>query len=219
MSKEQRRTTAVVFAAAGLAAMILAAPAQANPVRFDNPAGTGHFDWNATAGHEYLTILAGPESQPGTPLVAGTFWRRDPATNDTTVRGRNGMVQYYRLDNPTQANMLVGVDLGVTIPTPVGPNMGGLGSNGFVFRTSMESGWPNTLLPEGTQTYLGVSFDPGTGVQYGWIGVVRTGTQLDAFAWGYETTAGVPIPAGAPEPGTLALLAFGAVAAMRRKQA
>lgn len=74
-------------------------------------------------------------------------------------------------------------------------------------------------LPEGAQTYLGVRFNPGDGVHYGWIGVVRDGMGLEAFAWAYETEAGVPIPPY-PEPGTLSMLAFGVcgVTAIRRRK-
>jgi hypothetical protein len=57
-----------------------------------------------------------------------------------------------------------------------------------------------SILPEGVETYLGVSFDLGAGTQYGWIGVVRNAAMLDAFAWGYETDPGVPIAAGAWPP-------------------
>ena len=87
-------------------------------------------------------------------------------------------------------------------------------------RYSQYAGYgPETLLPEGTPTYLGLRFN-GPNYQYGWIGVVRTSQQLEAFAWGYETEPGVPIAAGAPEPGSLALLAFGAagVAGCRRRR-
>src|SRR5262249_49150935 len=54
-----------------------------------------------------------------------------------------------------------------------------------------------TNLPEGVPAYVGVQFDTGAGTQFGWIGVVRTGRSLDAFAWGFESTPNTPIAAGA----------------------
>ena len=66
------------------------------------------------------------------------------------------------------------------------------------------AGWPgpvNSMIPEGQAAYLGVKFDVGIGTQYGWIGVVRTGMELEAFAWGFERNVGVPIAAGAAAAG------------------
>ena len=79
-----------------------------------------------------------------------------------------------------------------------------------------EGGYTN--LPEGVEPYLGIRFDLGGGYQHSWLGVVHTGPELDAFAWGYETEVGVPIPAGVPEPGTLAALAVGAAALLGRRR-
>ena len=69
---------------------------------------------------------------------------------------------------------------------------------------SAYDGYPSNI-PEGVAKYIGIRFDQGAGYQYGWIGVVRTGHELEAFAWGYETDPGVPIEAGAEsvEPGPI----------------
>jgi hypothetical protein len=53
---------------------------------------------------------------------------------------------------------------------------------------------------EGEPLYIGVEFDPGDGWHYGWIGVTRSGLDLDVSGWAYETEAGVPIAAGAGVP-------------------
>ena len=58
----------------------------------------------------------------------------------------------------------------------------------------------------------------GAGWHYGWIGVIRNAGNLQAFAWGYESDLNTPIAAGVPEPGTLAMLAFGAALALGRRR-
>ena len=220
----KKKQSSVLIGLIAAATMAFATAAQATPVRFDNPPGPGHFDWNGTAAHEYLKIFADAASQPGVAGATGTFRRRDiAALGSTEVRGAasSSSLQYVVLPggSPGPANFLVGVDLGTLISSPVVPGtLDGFTIPALIWRGDAEAGFPQTNLPEGLETYLGVRFDLGAGQQYGWIGIVRTGTQLDTFAWGYETEAGVPIPAGAPEPGTVALLAFGAVGAITRRR-
>ena len=213
------RTPILTAAAALVVALAITTPAGAAPIRFDNPAGPGHFEWNSMAGHEFLDIFSDASSQPGIMGAVGTFWRRDPPSG-TTVRGAESSsdVQFINLDGggAGPGRFLVGVSFGETIPTLVGTD--GFATSGFVFRTNADAGFPTTNLPEGQQTYLGVQFDLGIGIQYGWIGVTRTGMELDAFAWGYETEPGVPIAAGVPEPGTLSLLAIAGGVLMRRRR-
>jgi hypothetical protein len=104
---------------------------------------------------------------------------------------------------------LVGVGAGDLIPSGAAWD-----ADGFTYYTGFGG-----ELPEGQATYLGVRFELGSGLQYGWIGVVRVGLELDAFAWGYETEPGVSIPAGAyPEPGSLALLALGAAGVLSQRR-
>ena len=218
MKYQRQQCVATALGLAALALILAAPQAYAEPVRFDNPAGEGHFAWTAPAGQQYLTVLAGPESQPGTALEQGTFWRRDTA-GGTTIRGRAGSVELVQFDDPAMHNMLFVVGAGDTIPSPIVPGVcDGLGSSGFIYTTDIDPSWPSTLLPEGEEVYLGVSFDLGAGDQYGWIGLVRTDVEVDAFAWGYETEVGVPIPAGIPEPATLAILAVGAAALLGRRR-
>ena len=184
--------------------------ANAEVITFENPAPgePGHFEWTAVAGQEFLTILAGPEGQPGTALEEGTFWRRDQV-GGTTIRGWSGQVEQARFSDPAGHILLFVVDAGDIIPSPVIPEQNdGFFNAGFIFAVNIDPGWPSTQIPEGKEVFLGVSFDLGNGTQYGWIGLVRTGTEVDAFAWGYETEPGVPIEAGAgldtPCPGDLA---------------
>ena len=199
-SQRGKRTVQALAAGAVIAA---GTQAYADPIRFDNPAGEGHFDWADGAEVDYvwldMTLPAG--DQPGTegPSTLGqrtfeTIGRLSGAVK-TEVGGYG---DYYA----------IGVDAGELIPT------------GAPFAGSADIYYAGySELPEGTVTYLGNRLDLGYGFQYGWIGVVRTGRVLDTFAWGYETDPGVPIEAGAiPEPGTLAMLALGATALLGRRR-
>lgn len=80
-----------------------------------------------------------------------------------------------------------------------------------------------TWFPRRQPGYVGLKLSIDGETHFGWIGVVRggrDGIELDAFAWGYETTPDTAIAAGAvPVPGTLAALAFGAGALGRRSRA
>ena len=212
---------AVRVLAAGLAIAVIGAGtgAYADAIRFDNPAGPGHFDWYGGGVDPDppigLEIISDAASQTGVYGGVGQFQQSNELPNNDYVGGGvgGGLLQVGGYANA----FLVGVDAGVSIPsgTP-------WSDHGYILHPNYGT-W---LPPVGTETYLGVSFPMGGQLHYGWIGVeVLTITNptgdvlaLDAFAWGYETDPGVPIEAGIPEPGTLALLPFGALAAAGRRR-
>lgn len=194
------------------AGLVLAGGTQAYaaPVRFDNPSmgQPGHFEWRGPLGTEtWLDITQSAGSQPGIPngpssigqiefLGLGALMGGVPAVEMQV----GGLGDSFLLPIPILAEGVPGLN-------PVWSSMG------YTYYTGYGS-----ELSEGLPSYLGVRFDPGDGIHYGWLGVEREGTGLDAFAWGYETEPWVPIPAF-PEPGTLAMLAFGVGAiAGRRKR-
>jgi len=200
-------------AAALAAAAVIAAGTQAyaDPVRYDNlPEGApGWFDWktpNPEQSYRWLDVTKDVGTQPSgvggndgfghTGEDAGP-WQFIVALDDVGGAMQVGGYADY---------VVVGVPSDTLIPS------------GFTWQDWGYVDFYGAETPEGLQSYLGVRFDPGDGLHYGWIGVVRTGTQFDAFAWGYETEVGVAIEAGVPEPGSLALLAFGAAAALRRRR-
>jgi hypothetical protein len=206
--KAQRRRSIRNGGAALAAAAAIAAGtnAYAEPIRYNNPAGPGHFDWadGADAAPVFLDIVAPASGQPG---VEGSCFsllsqRRFPGHSFISGAARVETGGYFDL---------------YAIPHAAGD----LIPSGAPFADGDVTYAGYSLLTEGVQTYLGVRFSDspaGGNWRYGWVGVVRTGYELDAFAWGYETEVGVPIAAGAPEPGSLALLALGAVGAMSRRR-
>jgi hypothetical protein len=210
MSRTRRRGLAVGIAA--LALMVWGTQANASPIRFDNaPVGDpGHFvwgNWNTdplislgiTEPASAQPVWVGDGSPPGTFVllvnVDGT--RSDVSGYGKVQKGgvSTGAVAAFQANEAIPSAMYTWSGTGALYRDTYGSN-----------------------FPEGVPLYLGCEFDLGAGYQYGWIGIVRTGLWADAFAWGYETEPGVPIAAGAPEPGTLAILAFGAVPALLRRR-
>jgi len=214
-----------LLALASVAALGLSSAASAAIISFENPPGPGHFDWNASAGHEFLNITLDAASQPGLASTAATFWRQDVTSGATLGTRIRGAISTSRLEAVTRdysstgtASFLAGLDSGTPIPTPTGPDMTGFAVTAWILISNFEPGFTDTELPENTPTYLGVNLNLGAGTQYGWIGITRTGMEVDAFAWAYETEVGVPIAAGVPEPASLSLLLFGGVALLRHRR-
>lgn len=206
--KKERRKRAAQALAAG-AAIAGGTQGYAAPQRFDNPGGSEHFEWfgdpsGSPTGLD-MTLPAG--EQTGAFGLPGVFQQANSLTYSYVRAGSSyGELQ---AGGPWDA-FLVGVASGEPIPS------------GFVWAEYAKTNYPGygTQLPYDEPTYLGVKFDLGSGDRYGWIGVEFSSADytLDAFAWGYETEVGVPIAAGAPEPGTLAMLAVGAAALLGRRR-
>ena len=212
--------TTILTAASLSVALTIAAPAGAAPIRFDNPAGPGHFEWGAipNSGDEVvLSLLHGPGDQNAVNGDLGAFRQRNRGALGTDVRRSGPSPDGVQLVVAPSGGLshVVGVMEGTEIPTP---GTDGFSSGSGIWINDPVPGDPNSIIDEGVETYLGVRFDLGNGLQHGWIGVVRTGITLDAFAWGYETEPGVPIAAGVPEPGTLSLLMIAGAALLRRRK-
>lgn len=217
-NRKHRRKRAAQALTTG-AAIAAGTHAYATPVRHDNPAGAGHFSWLAGSADSVLNILNDSNSQPGAAAAPESFVKSLDGYGAGEAIGVNAPSSGLQGRTVNGYGFLDAVAAGEMIPT-LGTGLS-FRTGGYIYTTYPYAYYYagiKSLLPEGVPVYLGVKFDQGLGDQYGWIGVVRTGQTTDAFAWGYETDPGVPIPAGAPEPGTLGALALGAAAVLRRRR-
>ena len=216
-----RRRACGKWTGAALAAIVaVAVPTQveASPIRFDNPphGEPGYYEWPTTMGDEthWLDITQPASAQPA-PVGDRISFKQQHAASDSrivtdgTPLPRDAEVEWGGL----WGMFLTDVGEGTLIPS-------GLSWSGYGYIYYDGDYWE---LEAGVPAWSGLRFDPGDGWHYGWVEVVRDpdGTDpyaLEALAWGYETEPGVPIPAGIPEPGSLALLALAAVAATTRRR-
>ena len=187
--KQHRKRMSQALAAAG--AIAGGTQAYAVPVRFENPAHgqPGHFHWVGPPNQQSLNIRQPVENQPTANdvgalvfdnVVQGVFTTLIPAS-----------ITAIDVDDSSPYRFVNSLDAGQLIPESVANWNTDVGTPyGAVYYSGSGSN-----IPEGVATYLGVKF-VSSGDHYGWIGVVRTGTELEAFAWGYETDAGVSIAAG-----------------------
>ena len=215
----QNRTNELLATAAAIAAATASASAEA--IRFEN---TNGFDWFFNT----LDLTQAAEDQSfgitGTSIYMDYFGDFYPTFSygHTYTSGDGAEIFNSGFGNRYAAP----IDAG----TLIGPSLtGGEFSQSSTFEfsfTSCDYSYPydstdgtRGILPAGIDTYLGVRLDIGGNTHYGWIGVNRSGINLEVFAWGYETEAGVGIRAGGvPTPGPLAVLAIGAAVALKRKR-
>ncbi len=180
--------------------LVMASPANAVRVRFDNPEGPEHYDWAMPGllGELYVSRSATDQFPDPMPVPDLFNLGTDAGLTTGSVFGVVGGLVQIEADGIRLAPL----NPGQLIPTP-----------GLVWQQVGRITAPEipSLLPEGVESYFGVCFTLSDGVHFGWIGVVRNAAMLDAFAWGYETAPFVPIPAGVPEPTGLVLLVVGAV--------
>ena len=90
------------------------------------------------------------------------------------------------------------------------------GNAGVNYYGGFAANGPNGSVAPGTFAFAGFRFQAADGTHYGWLRLRVNAGVLDFADAGYETTPNqsiVPIlePPPCPEPGTMALLAFGAV--------
>ncbi len=207
------------------AAVALAAGTQAygDVVRFDNPAegDPGHFAWTFSADENalsWLDITMPSTDQAGlvSPMSVGQLYAgADYYVSNLTEGG--AAVLYRSGVGVLTTSMVAGTIIDEYVDLPNFTAWSNAAYHSYYYFFAGQFTYINS------REYLAVRFEAGDGMHYGWIGVTVTEINdvhtLSAFAWGYETDPMTPIAAGAvPAPGTLAALAFGAVALRRRKR-
>ena len=86
------------------------------------------------------------------------------------------------------------------------------GSFGQNYYGGFAAGDINGSVPPGTFAFAGFRFMAADGIHYGYIRLSVSAGLIDFDYAAYETTPGLGTGSPVPEPGTLALLTFGAVA-------
>jgi hypothetical protein len=177
----------------------------ANPLDFDPGPDTVFAATPFTDGvtprndaNEAAYVIDGPQGSYPAALTAGTSVG-PPSTFDfqegSNFQGSGKDIRANRLidEDATQIDQVLGGQpaSGVQVPFS-GPNFLGLG---------------------GEVRYLGVRMDLNNAdaLNYGWIGIQITDEAAatgNVVGWGYQTTPGAPIGAGAPEPGSIMIAAI-----------
>jgi PEP-CTERM motif len=85
------------------------------------------------------------------------------------------------------------------------------GSAGANYYGGFAAGGPNGSVSPGTFAFAGFRFTAADGIHYGYIRLNVSAGIIDFDYAAYNTTPGEPIISPIPEPGTMALLALGAV--------
>ncbi|MDX2148712.1 MAG: hypothetical protein SFZ23_14460 [Planctomycetota bacterium] len=176
----------------------------AAPVRFDNTDGA--FDWRPSAcgGTNYLDITVAADAQTNTYsdiALSQTYYYG--LCNDETKDG-NYFYAGSGINLFDNAWVNGGGDYNAIDPldegTIIGPSSAwsDFGTTMSVYRSACcESDDWNTV---GREAYVGVRLKINGAIHYGWVKARLTNpraAQLEALAWGYETTPNTPVAAGA----------------------
>lgn len=205
--KERRKRAAKALAAAG--AIAGGTYAYAEPVRFDNPphGEAGHFHW-PTSGAPFLNMLditLPASDQPGSYYADTSVENRVSGAAAFFASYLSAGLKLQATKHDNSGAFALAMNAGDPIPNPTFFEVCSYYYDPFCFSNKGYLHYPGyNYIPDGVPTYLGVAAGASlctyyNNCQYGWIKVVRTGAEVEAFAWGFESTPNTPINAGDPQ--------------------
>lgn len=194
----------------------MVASTMASPMRFQNPAGPGHFSWQpqSSGASIVLKITASPSAQSAALTEPATFRQAWSGVSNVVINASNATSNAVQ-GMPVPSNAFRTAAGGIVNEVVPYLSPASFVFTAYIHRDNAVAGDPEFCFPAGERRFLGVQFNPGDGIHYGWIGVVRTGNFLDPFAWAYESMPNTPITV--PEPSALLLLGVGGLIAARRR--
>lgn len=190
------------------------------------PPGTATFSQNWDVNSDGIMDFTINYRYPNTSSGSGVIWQANlnpflgtQATNGA-VSYQGAFIRYaFALSNGTIINAaspfstVTQVTLGSRYLSGGVPNYYG----GFA------AGGPNGSVPPGTFAFAGFRFTAADGTHFGWLNLAVNAGVIDFVSAAFDSTPGMAIAAGVPEPSTMAMLALGAVGvlgmAIKRRRA
>jgi hypothetical protein len=232
--KQQKTMVRATKGLAGALAIAGGTAAYANPVPSVIPADFVVAPGTATAGpvnwdvnNDGTADFTFSYRYPNTATGSGVIWQANMnsiAATSNTVSYQGPFVRYaFALQPGAMISSASPFNTGAGAQTVLGSQYrsGGVPSYYGGFAAGPNA---NGAVAPGTQAFVGFRFNAADGTHYGWIRLSVGPGSIDFVSAAWDNTPNAAIAAGAvPEPGTMALLALGAVgvvgAAIKRRRA
>ena len=205
----------------------------APPANFVVPPGTAATNANWDLNGDGTMDFTFNYRYPNTATGSGVIWQAN-MNPFAGSQATNGLISYagpylrYAFARTLGSNVGPGEAFSTVTQVTLGSRYrsGGVPSyyGGFAASNRTPGTIANGAVAPGTLAYVGFRFNAVDGTHYGWIQLSVGAGSINFVSAAYQATPNTPIAAGAiPEPGTLGLLALGAVgvvgAAIKRRRA